>query len=226
MQAEKCLTFLIGPAHSGKSTQTSVVARPGLDTLVIGMANTQHPLMMARVEALKAARPTSWQHVDRPADLPSLVFAATAVHDQIIVDSLNLWLAALTVNHPAGRTAVDLLNMLNTESERMTDALRRARDAGANLIVVAAEIGASPSPPVETERAFREANGRLNQAVAAVADRVILMTAGIPTVLRGEGLSVDGTVKNDVPVKNNVSSKTNVSIKTNGPNVHSTQTGG
>ena len=116
MQVEKCLTFLIGPAHSGKSTQTTVLARPELDTLVIGMANTQHPLMIARVEALKAARPPSWQHVDRPADLPSLIFAATAVHDQIIVDSLNLWLAALTVNYPAGRTAVDLVNMLNIAS--------------------------------------------------------------------------------------------------------------
>jgi len=220
MQAEKCLTFMIGPAHSGKSTQTMVLARPGLDTLVIGMANTQHPLMMARVEALKAARPASWQHVDRPADLPSLIFAATAVHDQIIVDSLNLWLAALTVNHPPGRTAVDLLNTLNAECERMTDALRLARDAGANLIVVAAEMGASPSPPVETERAFREANGRLNQAVAAMADRVVLMTAGIPTVLRGGAMSVDGTINNNVSVKNNVSTKNN------GPKVHLTQTGG
>ncbi|NBQ52769.1 MAG: hypothetical protein EBU49_04205, partial [Proteobacteria bacterium] len=91
---------------------------------------------------------------------------------------------------------------------------------GANLIVVAAEMGASPSPPVETERAFREANGRLNQAVAAMADRVVLMTAGIPTVLRGGAMSVDGTINNNVSVKNNVSTKNN------GPKVHLTQTGG
>lgn len=213
MQVEKCLTFLIGPAHSGKSAQASVLARPGLDTLVIGMANTQSPLMTARVEALKAARPTTWQHVDRPADLPFLVFASTAVHDQIIVDSLNLWLAALTVNYPAGRTPVELLNTLNLECERMVDALRRARDAGANLIIVAAEMGASPSPPVETERSFREANGRLNQAIAAMADRVILMTAGIPTLLRGGTVTADGNVKKIVPFKNS------------GQSVHQTQTG-
>lgn len=188
MQDDKCLTFLIGPAHSGKSAEACAAARPGLDTLVIGTANTQHPLMQSRVQALKASRPASWQHVDRPADLPSLVFAATAVHDQIIVDSLNLWLAAITANHPAGRTPVDLLHTLNSECDRLIDALGRARAAGANLIVVGAETGASPSPPVETERAFREANGRLNRAVAAMADRVTLMTAGIPMVLRdGQG---------------------------------------
>jgi adenosylcobinamide kinase/adenosylcobinamide-phosphate guanylyltransferase len=188
MQVEKCLTFLIGPAHSGKSAEACVLAKPGLDTLVIGTANTQHPLMQNRVEALKASRPSTWQHVDRPADVPSLIFAAAALHDQIIVDSLNLWLASLSVNHqannPAGRTAIELLEVLNPECDRMIDALGRARAAGTNLVVVGAETGASPSPPVETERAFREANGRLNRSVAAMADRVILMTAGIPTVLR------------------------------------------
>ncbi len=195
MQAEKFLTFLIGPAHSGKSSEACAVARPDLDTLVIGTANTQHPLMQSRVQALKAARPANWQHVDRPADVPSLVFAATSVHDQIIVDSLNLWLAALTVNHPAGLTAIELLEVLTTECDRMIDALGRARAAGANVIVVGAEVGASPSPPVETERAFREANGRLNRAVAGMADRVILMTAGIPTVLRDGRVSGAETVK-------------------------------
>jgi len=194
MQAEKFLTFLIGPAHSGKSYEAGALARPDLDTLVIGTANTHHPLMQNRVQALKAARPANWQHVDRPADVPSLVFAATSVHDQIIVDSLNLWLAALTVNHPAGLTAIELLEVLTAECDRMIDALGRARAAGANVIVVGAEVGASPSPPVETERAFREANGRLNRAVAGMADRVILMTAGIPTVLRDGRVSGAETV--------------------------------
>lgn len=227
MQVEKCLTMLIGPAHSGKSAQITVLARPGLDTVVIGTANTQHPLMQARVETLKAGRPEGWKHVDRPADLPNLIFAAAAIHDQIIVDALNLWLAAVTVQHPIDRTGLDLLNTLNAECGRMIDALGRARDAGANIIVVGAEMGASPSPPIETERAFREANGRLNQAVAAMADRVILMTAGIPTVLRSgipvaEARETPGSTSGFL----SVSSKNSVSNSSIRPNVQQTQTGG
>lgn len=189
MQAEKCLTFLLGPAHSGKSAEAIALADHKLDTLVIGMANIQHPLMHARVEALKGSRPTHWQHVDQPGDLPAFLFAAAQAHEQIVIDSLNLWLATLTVNWQAGqasRSAIDLAQMLGTECDRMVDALKRSRESagGTKLIVVGAEMGASPSPPVETERAFREANGKLNRAIAATADRVILMTAGIPTVLR------------------------------------------
>lgn len=198
MQAEKCLTFLIGPAHSGKSAEILAVAKAPLDTLVIGTANTQHPLMHTRVEALKQGRPAHWQHVDHPADLPSLIYAAASAHEQIIVDSLNLWLAGLTVHHPTGRTATDLLKALTGECDRLVEAIQRCRAVGVNLIVVGAETGASPSPPVETERAFREANGRLNRAVAAIADRVILMTAGIPTVLRqGESKKTAVPASND-----------------------------
>lgn len=189
MQADKCLTFLLGPAHSGKSAEAIALAGEKLDTLVIGMANIQHPLMQTRVESLKASRPAHWQHVDQPGDLPAFLFAAANAHEQIIVDSLNLWLAHLTVQWQggqAGRSAIDLVQLLNTECDRMIDALKRSRDAagGTRLIIVGAEMGASPSPPVETERAFREANGKLNRLIASFADRVILMTAGIPTILR------------------------------------------
>lgn len=194
MQAEKCLTFLLGPAHSGKSAEAIALAGTNLDTLVIGMANLQHPLMQSRVEALKSSRPAHWQHVDQPGDLPAFVFAAAQAHEQIVIDSLNLWLATLTVQWQSGhgaRSVIDLAQLLNAECDRMVDALVRSREAagGTRLIVVGAEMGASPSPPVETERAFREANGKLNRATAAIADRVILMTAGIPTVLRSNVLN-------------------------------------
>lgn len=193
MQAHNFLTFITGPAHSGKSRQACTIANHGKDTLFIGTASPKHPHMEARIAELKSERPAHWLLIDRPDDLATLLLNASAVHEQIIVDSLNLWLATIAVKNTAMKNPVELMARLRLESDRLNRTLAAARHAGANLILVGSESGASPTPPVETERAFREANGLLNQAVAAAADRVILLTAGIPQTIHDRSMSGIGT---------------------------------
>lgn len=183
LQADKCLTFITGPAHSGKSRHACRSANPKLDTLFVGTASPKHPHMQARISELKAERPAGWQVIERPQDLAELIRNAAAIHEQIVIDSLNLWLASVAVNAPSHGPQEEILIKLREESDRLCRSLSDARHAGANLIIVGAETGAAPSPPVETERAYREANGILNQSVAAAAERVILLTAGVPLTI-------------------------------------------
>ncbi|MGH9265358.1 MAG: bifunctional adenosylcobinamide kinase/adenosylcobinamide-phosphate guanylyltransferase, partial [Acidimicrobiales bacterium] len=109
-----------------------------------------------RVAAHRARRPSTWTTVETQ-DLPG----ALAQPGPVLVDSLTAWVAA------AHQFAVD------------TDALCAALAAhDGDVVVVSDEVGLGVHPSTEAGRLFRDALGLVNQAVAAVADDVLLVVAG------------------------------------------------
>jgi adenosylcobinamide kinase/adenosylcobinamide-phosphate guanylyltransferase len=89
----------------------------------------------------------------------------------VLVDCLTLWLANLMA---AGREP-------EAETAGLIDALdRRAAPA----VLVSNEVGLGIVPDNALARAFRDAAGRLNQRIAARAERVIFVAAGLPLVLK------------------------------------------
>ncbi|WP_192180993.1 bifunctional adenosylcobinamide kinase/adenosylcobinamide-phosphate guanylyltransferase [Mesorhizobium amorphae] len=167
MPDRKGLTFIIGGARSGKSAhaETLVTAGPAPWTY-IATAEAYDQEMRERIALHRSRRGEGWATVDAPLDLAG---ALTALPDgqPVLVDCLTLWLT----NHMLAENDVE------AECLRLADVLSRPRGP---WFVVSNEVGQGIVPDNALARRFRDAAGRLNQQVAAIADTVLLMVAGLP----------------------------------------------
>jgi adenosylcobinamide kinase/adenosylcobinamide-phosphate guanylyltransferase len=165
--AERNLTLLIGGARSGKSSHAEqLVARYPAPWTYIATAQAYDEEMRERIALHRAQRGDGWQTRDAPLDL---VGAIDAVPDgrPMLIDCLTLWLT----NHMLAEHDVA------AECAKLAQCLSKPRGP---WFVVSNEVGQGIVPDNALARCFRDAAGRLNQQVAAVADSVILMVAGLP----------------------------------------------
>jgi adenosylcobinamide kinase / adenosylcobinamide-phosphate guanylyltransferase len=163
--------LVIGGARSGKSrhAEALVTARPA-PWCYVATGEGGDAEMAARVAAHRDRRGIGWLTEEVPVELaPAL--AALPEGRPALVDCLTLWLSNLM---HAGRRPDD-------ETERLTAILARPRG---HWVVVSNEVGLGIVPENALARSFRDAAGRLNQAVAAVADEVVLTVAGLPLRLK------------------------------------------
>jgi adenosylcobinamide kinase/adenosylcobinamide-phosphate guanylyltransferase len=172
MSGEAKLTFVLGGARSGKSryAESLVSALPPpwfyLATGTVG----DDAEMAARIEAHRARRAASWRTVEEPRNIARAL--AACGNAPALVDCLTLWLTNLMLAEAA----------IEAEVERLERALQAA--AGP-VVLVANEVGFGIVPDHPLGRRFRDWQGLLNQRMAARADRVVLMVAGLPLVLKG-----------------------------------------
>lgn len=160
--------FVLGGARSGKSryAQQRAEALAGRHVF-IATAEAWDAEMAERIARHRADRDARWETVDAPRDLAAALDAASGTGAVVLVDCLTLW-------------ASNLL-LADADMEEATDELRAAIarfDGG--LILVANETGFGIVPDNALARRFRDAAGRINQAVAATADEVMLVVAGLP----------------------------------------------
>ena len=126
--------------------------------------------MTERIGLHRARRQAGWETVDAPLDLVGALEAVPAERP-VLVDCLTLWLS----NHMLAGDDVE------AECRRLTDVLSRPRGP---WFVVSNEVGLGIVPDNALGRRFRDAAGRLNQDVAAIADTVLFMVAGLPMRVR------------------------------------------
>jgi adenosylcobinamide kinase/adenosylcobinamide-phosphate guanylyltransferase len=165
--AEGCLTFLLGGARSGKSAEAErlVTALPAPWTY-IATAQAFDAEMKERIAQHRARRGEGWRTLEAPLDL-ARALSESPGGQPVLVDCLTLWLT----NHMlAGHD-------LETECARIATIL--AAPAGP-WFVVSNEVGLGIVPENALARRFRDAAGQLNQRIAALADRVVFMVAGLP----------------------------------------------
>ena len=163
------ITLILGGARSGKSGVAESLARDASSPVTYAATGVvgDDADFAARVAAHRARRPADWATIECGAALADAIGRAPGT---VLVDSLGTWLAGQP------DFAVD------------TDALCDALEAHAgDVIVVSDEVGLGVHPETEVGRAFRDALGRLNQAVAARANAVWLVVAGCVVVVKGEG---------------------------------------
>ena len=158
------LHFILGGARSGKSrhAEALVEALPPPWTY-FATAQAWDDEMRARITAHRARRPPGWLTVEAPLALPD---AVRQVPGPVLIDCLTLWLT----------------NLLLAESDMpaATEALLAALARPALTVVVSTETGLGIVPDNALARRFRDAAGLLHQRVAAQADHVLLMVAGLP----------------------------------------------
>ena len=165
------LTLVIGGARSGKSRYAEgLIAAQLPPWIYVATAEAGDHEMLARIRAHRKRRGAHWRTIEAPREL---VAALTANHGgPVLVDCLTLWLSNV------------MLAEMNVELEIETlDAALAA--AAAPIVLVANEVGLGIVPEFPLGRRFRDLQGILNQRMAARADRVILMVAGLPLAVKG-----------------------------------------
>ena len=167
------LTLVLGGAASGKSRWAEAQMRAhGDDRLYIATAEAHDDEMRAKIAAHKAARAADgWHTVEAPLDVaPALADAGPG--QAVLLDCATLWLS----NHMLAD------HDLTTEEDALMKALA---DCAAPVVVVSNEVGLSVVPDNPLARRFQRAQGDLNKRLAAEADLVVQMIAGLPLVLKG-----------------------------------------
>lgn len=165
------LSFVIGGARSGKSTYAErlIEAHPA-PWRYIATAQAFDGEMTERIAAHRARRDARWETCDAPVD-PVAALRDAAPGQPVLLDCLTLWLS----NRLLAEAEVA------AESARLAEALAAPRGP---WVVVSNEVGLGIVPDNALARRFRDLQGTLNQKVAAVADHVVFMVAGLPMVLK------------------------------------------
>jgi len=165
------LTLVLGGARSGKSRFAESAIESAGAGLYLATAAIGDAEMAARVTLHRERRGPRWTTLEEPLDLAGKIIAEARAERPILVDCLTLWLSNVML---AERDA-------DAEIERLLAALGGAQGP---LVLVANEVGLGIVPENALARAFRDHAGRLNQRVAAMADRVVFLAAGLPMVLK------------------------------------------
>jgi adenosylcobinamide kinase/adenosylcobinamide-phosphate guanylyltransferase len=165
--------LILGGARSGKSRRALALAeRSGSNPIFIATAEALDDEMADRISRHKDERASPWSTLEAPLDLTSAIDQAAARGDVCLVDCLTLWLSNLMHHQRDVRAQTDLL-------------CRAIADTSSPIILVSNEVGLGLVPETPLGRAFRDEQGRLNQAVASVCDRVEFIAAGLPITLKG-----------------------------------------
>lgn len=170
-QTPATMTFVLGGARSGKSlyAERMVTAYPAPWTY-IATAQSFDGEMAERILQHQLRRVPGWVTVNAPVDLAEALRAVPA-GQPILVDCLTLWLTnVITAEHDVSVAGDELMAALELMS--------------GPCVVVSNEVGLGIVPGNALARAFRDHSGRLHQRVAAMADRVVLMVAGLPMVVK------------------------------------------
>ncbi len=161
------LTFLLGGARSGKSAHAErLVTDHPRPWIYIATAQSFDDEMSERIALHRTRRGEGWETVEAPRDLVGVV-EAVSDHRPILIDCLTLWLT--------NRMLADA--DLESECERLERVLAAPRGP---WFVVSNEVGLGIVPDNQLGRRFRDAAGRLNQRIAARANDVLFMVAGLP----------------------------------------------
>jgi adenosylcobinamide kinase/adenosylcobinamide-phosphate guanylyltransferase len=165
------LTLVIGGARSGKSryAESLITALPP-PWIYAATGQGLDAEMVARIEAHRARRGPGWTTVEAPRDLAATLTAHAET--PILVDCLTLWLSNLMMADA----------QLEPEIDRLAQALAKV---AAPVVLVANEVGSGIVPDNALARRFRDLQGGLNQRIAALADQVVLVVAGLPLFLKG-----------------------------------------
>lgn len=185
------VTLILGGARSGKSTWAErLAARGGRPVLVVATATAGDAEMAERIARHRAERPAAWRAVEEPLRLLHAIEAAANPGDAVIVDCLTLWVSNRigdAIGFDADPEAWSLESWRSLESSLVGEAealVASAAERNLLLILVSNEVGMGLVPATPLGRRYRDALGRVNQAVASRAESVVLMVAGLPIELR------------------------------------------
>lgn len=172
------LTLVLGGARSGKSRYAQGLIGDRQAIYVATTRRTRDREMSGRIEKHRADRPSSWTTIEEPESVPRAVRTAAPADAPVIVECATLWLSNLfeRESHTPARRQQDILMAAVRE---LADASRLRE-----VVVVSNEVGGGIVPTTRVGRRFRDLQGWANQILAAEAQSVVLVVAGLPIALK------------------------------------------
>lgn len=172
----RTITLVLGGARSGKSHWAQAQAGRFPRVTYLATAQAGDAEMKAKIARHRQERPSAWRTVEVPTDLPEAIRSESAHSDVLLIDCFTLYVA-------------NVMRTGRKSDTQNSDHIRKLRDAihssSTSIIAVSNEVGSGIVPAFRSGRVYRDMLGQLNQQVAAVADTVVLMVAGIPLTVKG-----------------------------------------
>jgi len=181
------LTLILGGARSGKSAYAQQLAlkRGGDNVLYVATAEPLDEEMAARIRTHREERPAGWRTLEAPRQIGQSIRqwldGTQAIPAVILVDCLTLLVSNVLA---AQAESPDPSGGEEAVLAEIDELLSLVRDSGMCWILVSNEVGMGLVPPYPLGRIYRDVLGRVNQRVAAAADEVLLMIAGLPWRLK------------------------------------------
>lgn len=166
-------TLVLGGARSGKSDFAErLINESGLEAVYIATGRSFDREMEVRIGEHQARRGPAWRTIEEPLALVETLAAQALEGRALLVDCLTLWVTNLMMEN---RCVAD-------ESSRLADCLSTL---SAMVVFVSNEVGLGIVPENRMAREFRDHAGRLHQMIAAQADEVYFIAAGLPLKMKG-----------------------------------------
>ena len=169
--------LILGGVRSGKSREAlrrAAMFPRGSRGVFLATAQGLDGDMQARIARHRAERPRSWTTVEEPYDVVAACQRLAGQAEVVVLDCLTLWVSNLLLR---GEKEMAVLEAADALSDFI--ALRRL-----GILIVSNEVGAGVHPATEVGLQFRDILGGVNQRIAAAADRVTYMVAGIPMIIK------------------------------------------
>ena len=178
--------LIIGGARSGKSQLAEKRAlESGLHVIYVATAQVQDAEMSRRVAHHRARRPAAWGLIETPLELAASLQQQAAADTCLLVDCLTLWLSNLLFAGRAAQQAEAGQNIACPLFDKQIHALADCLPhLPGEIILVSNEVGCGIVPMNPISRLFADEQGRLNQRIAALCERVTLVAAGLPITLK------------------------------------------
>jgi adenosylcobinamide kinase/adenosylcobinamide-phosphate guanylyltransferase len=178
LNLDQSCALILGGAKSGKSRYALQVCE-GLrrEKVFLATARALDAEMDIRIRRHREERGADWQTIEEPLDILKSIQRLDHREGLILVDCLTLWVSNLYMEFQDKPEAIE------TAAAELAEGLRSVQGL---VVLVSNEVGHGIVPDNALSRAYRDTVGSLNQRIAAVAQQVVFMAAGIPMTIKGQ----------------------------------------
>jgi adenosylcobinamide kinase/adenosylcobinamide-phosphate guanylyltransferase len=175
MDQAKTVMLVLGGVRSGKSRYAQTEASGFDGVTFVATARRSDAEMRRKIAAHRRERPRDWKTVEAQRNLDQVILREGASAGLLLVDCLTTYCAGLLSARgvsPAQRT-------------HLASVIDAIATTPASVFLVSNEVGSGVVPAFKSGRLYRDLLGEVNQQVARVADRVVLLIAGLPVTIKG-----------------------------------------